>query len=360
MKKNIVFGIIGWLLASIGSYKAVAQQTDANAKTETQEIIIRKNGEKDARLTIEITNSKVLINGKPIAEFNEEGLTVNNRKMIYRDGNKLRMDFGDKLKMEIDDEMNRSMAPGGFYFNLDNSKTDAKPYTYLGISTQKNSEGVLITEVAKNSPAEKAGLQKGDVIYKIDGLTIDNEAALTEMIRGKKDADKVKIFFLRAGKKKDEKVTLQTISGSTFKNYSYSYNMPNGKQKKLTITKKLQPLSPGMPEMEGLNKPDFFEGEDFKWFFNKQKLGIKIQDTEDGGGVKILQVDSASAAAAAGLQENDIVTEIAEKKITNTDEAREQLQQVREKSNYSIKAKRNGNEMMFNIKIPKKLKTASL
>ena len=55
-----------------------------------------------------------------------------------------------------------------------------------------------------------------------------------------------------------------------------------------------------------------------------------------------------------------MVTEIGGKKVTNTDEAREQLMENAEKSLYNIKAKRNGSEMSFDIKIPKKLKTANL
>ena len=69
---------------------------------------------------------------------------------------------------------------------------------------------------------------------------------------------------------------------------------------------------------------------------------------------------SSSAAATAGLQKDDLITEIAGVKVQNTDEAREQLQINKEKSSYSLKANRNGIEMSFTIKIPKKLKTVNL
>ena len=91
-----------------------------------------------------------------------------------------------------------------------------------------------------------------------------------------------------------------------------------------------------------------------------QKLGLKIQDTEDGTGIKVLDVDKDSPAEKAGLKKDDVVTEVGGKKVNNTDEAREQLQENQEKSAYTIKAKRNGSEMNFDIKIPKKLKTANL
>ncbi len=360
MKKNIVFGIIGWLLASIGSYKAVAQENDNKIKNETQEIIIRKSGEKDTKLSIEITNNKVMINGKPIAEFNEDGITINNRKMIYREGNKLKMDFGDKLQMQIDDEINQYFKPDNFNIDTYSNNYNGKPYVYLGVATKETSEGALITAVTKNSPAEKAGLQKEDVIYKIDDAKIEGTNTLSTIIKAKKQGDKIKVYFLREGKKKEEKVTLETLMPQAYR--SFSYNTPNGKRKTFTFTKPQYPPFPPMPplELQGLNEREFFGNNDIQLFLNRQKLGVKIQDTEEGNGVKILSVDSASAAATAGLQPNDVVTEIADKKITNTDEAREQLQQNKDKSSYIIKAKRNGTEMNFNIKIPKNLKTATL
>ena len=95
-------------------------------------------------------------------------------------------------------------------------------------------------------------------------------------------------------------------------------------------------------------------------FARQQKLGLKIQDTEDSKGVKVLEVDKDSPAEKAGLKKDDIVTEIGGKKVSNTDEVREQLHENHDKSAYTIKVKRNGSEMSFDIKIPKKLKTANL
>ena len=60
------------------------------------------------------------------------------------------------------------------------------------------------------------------------------------------------------------------------------------------------------------------------------------------------------------MKADDVIIEIGNKKVMNTDEVREALDQNEEKSNYKIRAKRNGKEMSFDIKIPKKLKTANL
>jgi serine protease Do len=98
----------------------------------------------------------------------------------------------------------------------------------------------------------------------------------------------------------------------------------------------------------------------FDTYPRQQKLGLKVQDTEDGKGVKVLDVDKDSPAEKAGLKKDDMVTEIGGTKVTNTDEVREALHDNMEKSAYNIKAARNGNALSFDIKIPKKLKTANL
>ncbi len=353
MKHNIKGTIIGWLLATVTGLGAEAQVTEKESpkaeKKETQEIIIRKKGDKDTKVTVEITGNKVIINGKPLAEFSEDGITINNRKIIVRDGNNMSFDFGDNLRGNIETNMEGFFKDGGF------GKNGERSYTFLGVSTDENQEGALITNVTKNSPAEKAGLKKDDIIYKVENKEIKTANDLSKVIRSMKTGDKVKVYFLRDGKKKDEKVTLVENKMRVQENKVFSFKKPDGSEQTITIPRPpMPPAPPGFEKDWNKNLDDnFFQP-------GRQKIGLKIQDTEDGNAVKILDVEMASAAATAGLQKDDLITEIGGIKVQNTDEAREQLQINKEKSNYTLKAKRNGNEMNFTIKIPKKLKTANL
>jgi serine protease Do len=358
MKSSYRLSIVGWLFACLsGGYHAQAQTTGEQTETtdgkkETQEIIIRKNGEKDTKLTLEITGDKIIINGKPLAEFNESGLTINNRKIIIRDGDKLSFDFGKKINDEIEQRLQFEFDKS---FDNNMGLGSEKTYTFLGVSSEKTGEGALITDVTKNSPAEKAGLQKNDIIYRINDQAIESPASLSNVVRAMKTGDKVKVYFIRNGKKKEEKVTLaenKIVNAST---RVFSYTNPDGSVKTLTIPR--PPMPPAPPGFEK-NWENNFGDNIFEP--RRQKLGLKILDTEDGNGVKILEVEAGSASAVAGLLKDDILTEIGAAKVQNTDDAREQLQENAEKSNYNIKAKRNGNEMTFSIKIPKKLKTANL
>jgi len=117
-----------------------------------------------------------------------------------------------------------------------------------------------------------------------------------------------------------------------------------------------------------------FKSEDFKMNFDhdnqflynydrtsaKPRLGIKAQDTEDGKGVKVLDVQDESLADKAGIKEGDIITDFNEKPIKSADDLVEQARAARELNSIKVKLLREGKSENIEIKIPKKLKTANL
>ncbi|MCW2120759.1 Do family serine endopeptidase [Flavobacterium sp. 7A] len=75
----------------------------------------------------------------------------------------------------------------------------------LGVS---QTEGFYINRVTKNSGAEKSGLQKGDIIIKLDNQNISTFADLSGYINTKRPNDNVVVTYLRDGKSKSATVTL--------------------------------------------------------------------------------------------------------------------------------------------------------
>ena len=325
---------------------------------ETQEIIIRKKGDKDTKVTIEIKGDKVTINGKPMSEFKDGDITINKRDIKIWDG-----------------QRNFSFAPGEdmeMFFNgpMKGSITGERR-AFLGVTTNTTTDddskeakpnGAEITNITKGSAAEKAGLKEGDIITKINDKKFEGPGALSETVSSFKPKEEVTVYYKRDGKEKSTKTVLGETQSS--ESMAYSFSGPGGNMRSFTLPRtQAMPRVQGVPmwndeAMAGLDNLRSAEG--FAMFPRQQKLGLKIQDTEEGNGVKVLDTDKDSPAEKAGLKKDDIVTEIGGKKITNTDEAREQLMENAEKSAYNIKAKRNGSEMSFDIKIPKKLKTANL
>lgn len=75
----------------------------------------------------------------------------------------------------------------------------------LGIN---QTEGFYISNVTKNSGAFKSGLQKGDIIIKLDNQNIATYADLSGYINTKRPNDKVEVTFIRDGKNKNVAVIL--------------------------------------------------------------------------------------------------------------------------------------------------------
>lgn len=72
----------------------------------------------------------------------------------------------------------------------------------------KTSQGVLVAEVTAGSGAEKAGLKSGDVIKKIDDITINKFSDLTGYINSKRPEDEIEVNFLRDGRERQAMVKL--------------------------------------------------------------------------------------------------------------------------------------------------------
>lgn len=90
-----------------------------------------------------------------------------------------------------------------------NTRTAA---VYLGV-VPKNSTtpaGAAIVQVAPSSPAERAGLQSGDVITAIDKGAVHNASQLVRRVRAHKSGDRVTVAYTRNGASKTVEVTLGT------------------------------------------------------------------------------------------------------------------------------------------------------
>ncbi|MEV5598882.1 trypsin-like peptidase domain-containing protein [Streptomyces sp. NPDC052496] len=71
--------------------------------------------------------------------------------------------------------------------------------------------GVSVASVKENGPADRAGIEAGDVIVKFDGTAVRTMQALSEALASHKPGDKVDVTVDRDGSEKTVKVTLGTI-----------------------------------------------------------------------------------------------------------------------------------------------------
>ncbi|MBO5635369.1 MAG: trypsin-like peptidase domain-containing protein [Bacteroidales bacterium] len=75
-----------------------------------------------------------------------------------------------------------------------------------------STDGVYIDEVVKGGAADKAGVQKGDVLVAVDGQKVKNGSAVQVKVNSYHPGDKAQLTVIRDGKEKAIEVTLQGSS----------------------------------------------------------------------------------------------------------------------------------------------------
>ena len=89
-------------------------------------------------------------------------------------------------------------------------------------------------------------------------------------------------------------------------------------------------------------------------------MRLTVQDTDEGKGVKVLNVSDESNAAKAGIEEEDIITEVDGKAVNSADEIAKIMKESKDKTSVKFKYTRDGKSNSTEVRVPRKLKTANL
>ena len=100
----------------------------------------------------------------------------------------------------------------------------------------KVTQGVLVYSTVAGSPAQQAGIQPGDVLYKVDSTVLESMDQLTEYLSDHKAGDQLTFLVDRSGQSIEAKVTLgdqgqiekeqqtkKQSSNSSGNSYSFSF-----------------------------------------------------------------------------------------------------------------------------------------
>ncbi len=98
----------------------------------------------------------------------------------------------------------------------------------------------------------------------------------------------------------------------------------------------------------------------FYYSGNTPRLGLSIQDTDDGKGVEVINVDEDGNAAKAGIKEDDVITHVNDKEVNSADEISKLMKENKDKVSVRMQVKRDGKTQNIEVRIPRKLKTANL
>lgn len=327
--KNWIKYVVPVLATAIIGTAAFAQDQKERSlrdqEEKSQEIVIRKKGGKTEKMTIVVDGDNVTINGKPVDEFKNNDITVLKRNRSVSAAPRVRA-FSNPRGLMDGESFDRAFPPAA-----------PSNRAVLGVITSRSDDGVKVTDVTKESGAEKAGLKKDDVITKVGDKKVEEPADLIKAIAGHKANDKVDITYKRNGKESKTTAVLGENKARSFAynfNNDFNFNMPEGV----------------IPPMENFN---------FNWS-RKPKIGLQIQDVEEGKGVTVKDVDEDSPAAKAGIKDGDVITEVNGKEVAGVDELRTAIKDLKEGEAVKFSYKRSGKSQTAEVKIPKRLKTADL
>ncbi len=343
IKKSVFVSVVTMLMPAVLMAQPDEKKVIEEKRKEVKQVIVTIDGSSEKKTIIEIDGEKVTVNGKPIADYNSENGKVIIKERRVKDVEALSPDApGNRIMLFRNGENGFSGK------NMMSEGMKNKPM--LGVTTEKTEKGVEVKEVTKESAAEKIGLKPGDIITKIDDKKIETPDDLSKAVQAHKPGDKVNIFYKRDGKEQKAEAELTQWKGVTSfgfgapgQNFDFDFNFDNLKNlpKAFTI--------PGVPG-----------GQNWNWSGGGPKLGMSVQDTEDGKGVKVIEVDNESNAAKAGVKENDIITQVDDKSVNSVDEIAKMLKEKKENLSVKLQVLRGNKSQTIEVKIPRKIKTADL
>ena len=188
---------------------------------------------------------------------------------------------------------------------------------YLGVHIQTVSEeisdslglekayGALVTRVVEESPAERAGIEAGDIILTYNGKEVSKMRDLPKLVALTTNETEVDLEVWR----NDERHTLKVSIGSN-KEESMALEMSSDKSKSGTLG-----LSVGTLNSE-----------------NREKYGFE----DDVSGVVVTDIDPNGAAAQRGLREGDIIKRIDKKQISSPDDVKQAIKTSRDSDKKSV------------------------
>ncbi len=180
----------------------------------------------------------------------------------------------------------------------------------------KEKKGVLLGDVMQDSPAEKAGLRRGDVITEFNGKPVDNAHALSRLVAATPPNSQIAMKVIRDGKTQEIGLNIGT--------------MPEEGEQAQAAKK------------------------DSSWGFSVQnitpELAKRFNLDENESGVFISSVQAGGPASEAKLRPGDVIKEVNRQKIQNVRDYNQALQKMKKDESLLILVKRGQNTFYVALK----------
>jgi serine protease Do len=185
----------------------------------------------------------------------------------------------------------------------------------------EDARGALVAEVNPGTPAEKAGIERGDIIIEFNGARIGEMNELPRLVAATAPGTKVTLKVLRQGKEKSFSLTVTEL-----KEEKTAQAAPEQAEEPL-VGLVVENLDPNLA----------------------RELGLK--ETQ---GVVVTQVAPGSTAAEAGLRRGDVILEINGQALKSAGDYRRLAGSLPKESFARFLIKRQGHTLYFTVEVPAK------
>jgi serine protease Do len=196
--------------------------------------------------------------------------------------------------------------------------------------------GVIVEDVATESPAEKAGIRKGDAIVEFDGERVRSVRQLTRVVGETPSGRTVSAVLLREGQKTTVSITPRDDGRFSFRGFDDLADLSS--EFSFRLAPKVTPPTPPRPPNPPMVR-------DFDGLLGRSsRLGISIdslspQLAEYFGtkeGVLVSSVTDNSAAAKAGMKAGDVVTSFNGSTINDPQDLRRRIQSLNDGDEFTV------------------------
>jgi serine protease Do len=183
----------------------------------------------------------------------------------------------------------------------------------------KDEMGALVADVVKDGPAQKAGIQRGDVIAAFDGKEIRESNDLPYLVASTPVGKTVKIEVMRKGKRKELKVRIEEL-------VEEGQEPRKAEETKPSLGLTVQEITPEMAREYGL----------------PEKTGILVAQIEDD-----------SPAAEAGIRPGDIILEVDQIPVKTVQQFNRKVQTYKTGDTILLLIKREGAAQFMTMRVGK-------
>jgi serine protease Do len=208
-----------------------------------------------------------------------------------------------------------------------------------------SAEGAYVTQVEDGSPAQKAGIQSGDIIVEFDGERVRSARQLSRLVRESPDDRTVKSTIVRDGSRRTVELmpssdrawfAVPDLSGlerqmrDLAQRFEFRYDGPNGRG---------------------------FGG----WYSGaRSRLGVSLSNVSDQlaayfgvkDGVLVTSVDADSPAGRAGLKAGDVITAVNSRSVSDPSDVLEEVRRADSGGSLALTVTRDKKELKLSAKMP--------